>query len=270
MYFITFADMLGARGEKIARQAAENLNYTFYGEKELLRAAEGMGFLPDVQKLDEKSPALLDQFFSEKPKVFLERLQAVIYAVAKSGNGIFHGRGSHLLLNSFGCALHVLVVGSIEKRIQRVMDEQMVGKEIAEKMIHQSDSDKKGFLRFAFHEDWLNPHLYDLILNTDKLSVEAATKVVVDAARSDEIRACGMDSVATLGKLSLQRKVESALLEAGAMSPYLFLNVDDMDSVRVYGMVRSQDEKEQVEEILKGIKDIKKMKSDLSIYKGSI
>jgi osmotically-inducible protein OsmY len=43
-----------------------------------------------------------------------------------------------------------------------------------------------------------------------------------------------------------------------------------MDSVRVYGMVRSQDEKEQVEEILKGIKDIKKMKSDLSIYKGSI
>jgi cytidylate kinase len=270
MYFITFTDMMGTRGEKIARQVAENLNYSFYGEKELFQAADGMGFLSDVQKLDEKSPALLDLFFSEKPKVFLERLQAVIYEVAKNGNGIFYGRGSHLLLNSFGCALHVLVVGSLEKRIERVMDEQMVGKEMAEKMIHRSDNDKKGFLRFAFHEDWLNPNLYDLILNTDKLSIEAATRMVLDAARSNEIKACGIDSVAILGRLSLQRKVESALLEAGAMSPYLFINTEETDSVRVYGMVRSQDEKEQVEQVLKGIKGIKKVMSDLSIFQGAI
>jgi cytidylate kinase len=269
MYFITFTDMLGTRGEKIARQVAGSLNYSFYGEEELLHAAERMGFLPDVKQLDEKGPGLIDLFFSEKPKIFLDRLQSVIFEVAKSGNAIFYGRGSQLLLNSFGCALHTLVIGSTEKRILQVMEEQKVGREIAEKMIHRSDSNKKGFLRFAFHEDWLNPQLYDLILNMDKLSVEAAVKMVVDAAKSEEIKACGIDSVTALGKLSLHRKIESALLEAGAMTPYLFVEVEDMDSVRVYGMITSPDEKERVEGILKGIKDVKKITSDLSVYRGS-
>ena len=269
MYFITFTDMLGTRGEKIARQVAGNLNYSFYGEEELLQAAGRMGFLSDVKQLDEKGPGLIDLFFSEKPKIFLDRLQSVIYEVAKNGNAIFYGRGSQLLLNSFDCALHVLVIGSTEKRIQVIMEEKKVGREVAEKMIHRSDSNKKGFLRFAFHEDWLNPQLYDLILNMDKLSVEAAAKMVLDAAKSEEIKACGIDSVTALGKLSLHRKIESSLLEAGAMTPYVFVDVENMDSVRVYGMVNSPDEKERIERILKGLKDVKKITSDLTLFRGS-
>jgi hypothetical protein len=53
------------------------------------------------------------------------------------------------------------------------------------------------------------------------------------------------------------------------MTPYLFVEVEDMDSVRVYGMITSPDEKERVEGILKGIKDVKKITSDLSVYRGS-
>ena len=268
MYFITFTDMLGARGEKVAKKVAENLNYSFFGEKELFQAADKMGVLSDVQKLDEKSPALLDLFFSEKPKIFLDRLQSVIYEVAKNGNGIFYGRGSQLLLNSFGCALHVLVIASTEKRIEKVMEEQKVGREMAEKMVHRSDNDKKGFLRFAFHEDWLNPNLYDLVLNMDKLSEDAAVRMVIDAAKSEEVKACGIDSVTTLGKLSLHRKVESALLEAGVMTPYVFVEVEEADAVRLYGMVGSPEEKETVERVLKGLKDVKKVTSDLALMRG--
>jgi len=269
MYFITFTDMLGARGEKVAKDVAGKLQYSFFGEKELHQAAEKMGFLSDVQKMDEKSPAFLDQFFSEKPKIFLDRLQSVIYEVAKNGNGIFYGRGSQLLLNSFGCALHVLVIGSLEKRVERVMEEQKVGRTIAEKMVHRSDNDKKGFLRFAFHEDWLNPNLYDVVLNMDKLSVDAAVKMVIEAAKSDEVKACGIDSVTTLGKLSLHRKVESALLEAGVMTPYIFVEVEGADAVRLYGMVGSPEEKETIEKVLKGLKEVKKVMSDLALMRGS-
>jgi len=60
-------------------------------------------------------------------------------------------------------------------------------------MIRQSDHDKRGFVRYAFDEDWLNPQLYDLLLNVDKLSFDSATKIVIDAAKSDEIKACGRD-----------------------------------------------------------------------------
>jgi len=84
--------------------------------------------------------------------------------------------------------------------------------------VERSDQDKRSFFRFAFNEDWLNPQLYDLLLNTDKLSVESAAEMILNAAKSDEIRACGLDSVNSLGKLSLQRKVEAAFLEAGVSS----------------------------------------------------
>ena len=270
MYFITISEMLGTGGEIISRRVAEIMNYAYYGEEELFKAADQLGFLSDVKKLDEKGPTLLEKFFSEKPKVYLDRLQSVVYEVAKKGDALFFGRGSQFLLNSFDCALHVLVTGSIEKRIDRVMEERRVEREVAEKIIHLSDHDKRGFLRFAFDEDWLNPHLYDLILNTDKLSIDSAVKIVIDAGKSDEIKACGIDSVKSLGKLSLHRKIEAVFLEAGLTHQNLFFTVEDVDSVRLYGLVNSLEKKEKIETIVKGIKGIKNITNDLKIFKPSM
>jgi cytidylate kinase len=267
MYFITISEMLGTGGEGIARQVAETLNYSYYGEEELFLAADEMGFLSDVKKLDEKGPTFFERFFSEKPKVYVDRLQSIIYELAKKGDAVFFGRGSQLLLNSFQCALHVLVTGSLEKRIERVMKEKGVGTEVAEKIIRRSDHDKRGFIRFAFDEDWLNPNLYDLVLNTDKLSIGSAVKSITDSARSDEIKACGMDSVKTLGKLSLHGRIESGLLEAGFMTSHLFFEVEDADSVRLYGLANSSEEKERIEKIVKGMKGVKNITSDLIIMK---
>jgi cytidylate kinase len=262
--------MSGTHGEKIAKQVAKKLGYTFYGEEELFKAADEMGFLDDVKKLNEKGPNLLEKFFSERPKIYLNRLQSVILEVAKKGDAVFFGKGSQLLLHSFDCAFHVLLTGSTEKMVQRVMEENHVSREVAEQMIHRSDHDKKGFVRFAYDEDWLNPQLYDLLINVDKLSFDSAVKIVVDAAKSDDIKACGRDSVRLLGKLSLQRKVESALLEANVVNPHLFVTVEDSHAVRLYGMVNSSEEKEAVERVVKGIKDTRKIENDLVVFKGSM
>ncbi len=66
--------------------------------------------------------------------------------------------------------------------------------------------------------------------------------MVVDAAKSEEIKACGIDSVNALGRLSLQRKIESVLLETGVLSPHLFVTVEDMDQVRLFGVAGSAEE----------------------------
>jgi cytidylate kinase len=269
MYFITFSEMLGTNGDKIARQVSKTLQYIFYGEEELLKAGHEMGILSDIAGFDERSLTLLEKVFSEKPKVYLDQFQSVIYELAKRGNAVFLGRGSQLLLNAFDCAFHVLVTGSIKKRVQRVMEEKQIGGEAAEKLIRQSDQDKRGFLRYAFDEEWLNPSLYDLILNTDKLSVDSAVKILIAAATSDDIKTCGLDSVKSLGKLSLQRKVEAALLEAGLLSQYLYITVEDLDSVRLYGMVGSPEKKEKIGDVLKNIKEIKKITNEITIFKSS-
>jgi cytidylate kinase len=265
MYFVTFSGMMGTHAEEIAKKVAHDLGYSFFGEEELFKAANEMGFLADVKTLDEKGPTLPERLFSEKPRLYLDRLQSVIYDLAKNGNGVFFGRGSQLLLHSFDCALHVLIVGSEEKRLSRIMEEKKVGREVAEKVLEKSDHDKKGFLRYAFGEDWLNPHLYDVILNIDKLSVDSAAKMVIDAARSEEIKSCGIDSLMELGKLALHRKVESVLLEAGLSSPYLFVTVENADSVRLFGIVSSPEEKKMTEKMVRKIKDVKNLINDLQV-----
>jgi cytidylate kinase len=269
MYFITLSEMMGTNGEKVAKQVAEKLNYSFYGEAELMKSASDLGFLKDLQGFSEKGPALFERFFSERPKVSLDRLQSVVLEVAKNGNAVFFGRGSQLLLRSFECALHVLVTGFLEKRIERVMEMNKVSHEVAGKIVERSDQDKKGFLRFAFDQDWLNPHLYDLVLNTDKLSVDSAAKMIIDAAGSNEIRACGIDSVKNLGRLSVQRRIEAAFLEAGISNPNLFYDVEDVDSVRVFGIVGTAEEKGGIEDLIRKTKVVKKVKNDLTVFKGA-
>jgi len=265
MHFITISQMLGTDGEKIARKAAGVLKYAFYGEQELFNAAEKLDVLADVKTLDEKAPSLLERLFSEMPKVRLDRLQSVIYDVAKKGDAVFFGRGSQLLLKSFGCAFHVLVVGSHERRIERVMKEMSLGREDAEKMISGSDKEKREFIQFAFGEDWLNFRLYDLILNTDKLSYDSAAKAIVDSAKSEEIQDCGMDSANTLGKLSLQRRIESAFLEAGVPSSHLFFVVEDTENVRLYGFASSKEEKGRVESVVKSVKGVREIQNEINI-----
>jgi cytidylate kinase len=269
MYFITISEMIGTNGEKIARRVAEALNYIFWGEKELFQAASEMGFFSDIKKWDEKAPAFLERFFSEKPKIYLNHLQSVIYEIAKKHNAIFFGRGGQFLLQSFDCAFHILVTGSMEKRIQRVMEEKQVGREMAEKMIDRSDHDKKNFIMFAYDEDWLNLQLYDLILNTDKLSVDSAVKLIVEAAQSDGIKSCGIDSVQLLGKLSLNRRIESTFLEAGVGNLHLF-TVESPDSVRLFGVVNSLEEKKEIENLVKRINGVKNIKNELVVLTGSM
>jgi cytidylate kinase len=265
MNFITISEMLGTNGETIARKVARIIQYPFYGKEELFKAAEAMGLFQDIKDVQIKNPPLLEKLLSDRPKIYLDRFQSVIYEVAKKGNALFFGKGSTILLRSFDCALHVLVIGSTEKRIQRVTETNHVEREVAEKMVQTSDHEKRGFLRYAFDQNWPDPLLYDLTVNTDMLNIDTAVKIIVEAAKAEEIKACGVEAVKLLGKFSLQRKIESALLEAGIMSSHLFFKVEDTDSVRLFGSVGSSAEKKEVVKLLQAIEDIKNIRDDLTI-----
>jgi cytidylate kinase len=266
MHFVTISEMLGSGGEEVARRVAEQLNYPFYAKEELFKAADEMGYLADISHLKLRSPHLLEKYFSDKPKIYLDRFESVIYKVATKGNALFYGKGSQLLLHIFDCALHVLITGSLENRIARLMRDMKIEGPVAEKIIHTSDHDKAGFLKYAFNEDWLNPHLYDITINTDKLNIESAVNMVLSAAHSEEIKSCAADSVKQLGKLSLQRKIEAALMEAGVLSLRVFFDLKDRETVRLHGIVNTNEEKENVERALQGVTEIKKVINELVVF----
>jgi len=257
--------MLGSGGENVARRVAKKMNYPFYGKEELYKAADEIGHLADLEHLELKEPHLLQKYFSDKPKIYLDRFQSVIYEVAKKGDALFFGKGSQLLLHDFDCALHVLVIGSMEKRISRLTRGSKIKKSVAEKIIQTSDHDKAGFVKYAFNEDWLNSYLYDITINTDKLNVESAVSIVLSAAQTEEIKSCSKGTAVLLGKLSLHRTIESAFLEAGVLTLRVFFDVEDLETVRLYGVVKTEEEKMAIQRVLQGVKEIKNIVNDIMV-----
>src|SRR5512136_1088742 len=173
MYFITFSRKMGTNGSEIARRVAEQLGYGFYDTEAIENTAREAAILEDVKEIDEKVPSLFQRLFSQKPEVHLDRLHSIIYELASRGNAVFLGRGSHILLRTFKCALHIRVIASLDKRIENLVGRGF-HREAAIKAIHKSDHERGAFVKFAFGVDWDNPELYDLVLNTDNLSVVMA------------------------------------------------------------------------------------------------
>ena len=267
MHFITFSRKMGTNGTEIARQVAMDLGYKFFDTEAIDNAAREMGFLKSVKEINEKLPSLFQRLFSHRPTIDLDRLNSVIYELAKGGDAVFLGRGSHILLKAFNCALHVRVTASIEKRVQNLM-EKGFHREAALKAIEQTDHERGSFIKFAFGVDWENPGLYDVILNMDKLSVQLAVNTVIQIARSEDIKACSIDAMKSIEMMGLTHRAEAALIEAGLTygpTTSISISVSDLGKIRLSGLVENKASKTRAEEVLKTVKGVGSIENQIRI-----
>jgi len=263
MYFITFTRKMGTNGSEIARRVANELHYSFYDTEAIENTAREMGFLQDVKEIDEKVPSLFQRLFSQKPEVHLDRLNSIIYELASRGNAVFLGRGSHILLRAFKCALHIRVTASLENRIRNLIGRGFQ-REVAIKAIHRSDHERGALIKFAFGVDWDNPELYDLVVNMDHLTLDMAVNTVLHIASSEEIKARSVDAMRSLEMMGLARRAEAALIEAG-FSHGPTISVLEPGRIQVTGSVAGEMIKAKLEEILKGVKGIKSIDNQIQV-----
>jgi len=264
MYFITFSRKMGANGSEVARRVAGELQCNLYDTDAIENTAREMGFLKDVQGVDEKVPSFFERSFSSRPQMHLDRLMAVIYELASRGNALFLGRGSHILLREFPCAMHVRVTASLEKRIQNLV-ERGFQRETATRALHRTDHERAAFIKFAFGVDWDNPELYDLVLNMDHLTVPLAADIVTHMATTEEVKARSMDAMQSLTMMGLARRAEAALIEGGFSPPYISVCAVESCKLRLTGTVGVPWEKASVERIVKGIQGITSIDNQIQI-----
>ena len=262
MNFITFTRKLGTGGSEIARRVADELHYSLYDTSIIENTARDMGFLSDIKEVDEKVPSLFERLFTRRPQIHLGRLNSVIYELASRGNAVFLGRGSHILLRTFRCALHVRVTASPETRIENLV-KRGLQRDAAIRAIHRSDQERGGFTKFAFGVDWEDPELYDIVLNMDSLSVDLAVETALRMASNEEIKARSMDAMKSLEMMALTGRAEAALMEAGfslvcasAVAP---------GRVQLTGIVGSEPSRAKTEALLRGVKGIESIDNQLDI-----
>lgn len=268
MPLITVSRGIGCGGMIIARLVADGLHLPLYDNDMLQKEAVRSGYrAEEMEGLDEKAPGFLDLMFSRRPRLFLDYMESLIYGVAKKGEGVIIGHGSQMLLREFGCALHVHVYANESRRIQNLMTHRGLDLEVARRLIRKSDNEQQGFFRFAFHMNWTDPSLYDLIINTEQLGIDTAAHLIMEAARSDGIKACSVTALDAMERLSLKKKIEAALLESNVSVVRFIIDVPTAGEVEIRGYSSSADEVARVLAIIKAVKGVSKVKED--IYLGS-
>jgi cytidylate kinase len=115
---------------------------------------------------------------------YVRMVGMVIRKLAREGNVLLLGRGSQVLLRSNPGVLHVQVVAPLDYRLGQVMAGLRLSKREAQNRVRASDHARSDYLRRYHDVDWLDPTLYDLVINTGRLTVEAAAQLIVDAQRA--------------------------------------------------------------------------------------
>jgi cytidylate kinase len=204
----------GALGEEIGNLVAERLSFRYVDEQVIERAARLAQVDPKlvaaveqrqrllrglIDKLtaarDLVGPATLSvglplaaalperQSYRAKPEDLRLLIQAAIHEIACDGGAVIVAHAASMTLATRNDVVRVLVTASVETRAFRVGAARGVAAETANAAIAEGDRNRQDYLR-RFHgiAQELPTH-YDLVVNTDVLTPEQATAVIVCAAR---------------------------------------------------------------------------------------
>jgi cytidylate kinase len=266
MALVTISRNLASGGTEIAQLVAKGLAVDLYDDNRLRQEAAKLGVRSDeLAELDEKSPGFFEHLFTQKPQLYLDLMESVVYEVARKGQGVIMGHGAQLLLREFSCALHVLVHAPEGLRVQKAMDERGLSREGAEKLIRKSDHEQRGFLHSAFHMDWSDPKLYDLVVNTQKVQIETAANLIVQVAGTREVQACGVTALDAMERLALEKRIQAALLRNNYSLSRFYVEVPSKGVAYVAGFCYTVEDKDRLLELVKSVPGVAEFRADISV-----
>ncbi len=195
MAVITVSRQLGSGGATVAHLVAAELDFRLV-DRELIEAvAERAGVSERaVGHFDERAfdwaHDVVNSFFFLccngrlfTPVCYRVIVSRLVREYARRENVVILGRGAQVVLGLRPDALHVHVVAPLEERVARVVQRERVRPEEARRMIRESDESRRRYVSGVGRRDWSDPTLYDLVLDTGRMTLRDAAGLVVDGAR---------------------------------------------------------------------------------------
>lgn len=206
---VTIARQHGTGGEAIAVEAARQLGFRLvdYGivHRAAMEAGVSPGTITEASQYRGKFARILDalsrvpplhepawlppvdlrtapMYTSAEYRAFVED---AIRDVAEQGGAVILGHGAQLVLAERADAFRVLITGGKEKRAARAIAGG-VAPDDARAVIEKADEEREAYFREFYHEGWLDPATYDIVINTDRMSPETACRTIVELAMRRE------------------------------------------------------------------------------------
>ena len=105
----------------------------------------------------------------------------VMEELAAGDNVVIVGRAGQVILRGRPGVLHVRIVAPEQVRAARVARRQGVSLGAALAQVQASDRNRRDYLKRFHHCRWDDPDLYDLIINTARITVAAAADIICAA-----------------------------------------------------------------------------------------
>lgn len=188
--FITFSREAGSGGKLIAQKVVKELGLEFYDKKLLELIARKAGRRKKViAKLDEKERGFLTDLVNSllnpeylAEQTYIKSLCEVIKALSLKGGCVILGRGGNFITSRRN-GLHVRVIAPFWVRVNYTVQYEHRSVKNAISRVRKHDRHRKEFIKQYFDKDPSNTNYYDLVINTQYLSIDEAVEAVETAYR---------------------------------------------------------------------------------------
>jgi len=205
-----------------------------------------------IRRLREGKAGLVERLSTDKDQVALFTAEEV-FAQAVRGNVILRGWGATCLLRPVQHVLRVRVTRPFDQRVGWLMEHLGTDdREAAEGEVRRSDNAHASRMNAQFGVTWGDPLLYDLVLNTDRVSVESCAAQIAALSRRPEFAETDATR-AVLANLWLEARVRAALRADPATHDVDVTVTTDAGRVLLSGIVVGADELPAAERVARSV-----------------
>lgn len=261
MAIITISRGSASGGLLLANALGEKLGYDIVGREEILKNAAQFGAPEEELKEALLKPPSLAARLTHTRWRYLTFVQLALCQRIQSDRVIYHGNAGHLLLRGIPHLFRVRLIASIPFRVEQVMKEQQITQEKALEYIEKIDRDRESWTRFIYGLNYLDPHLYDLVINLVNLTVDGAADMVSTAIQRPEFSTTA-EARQALDDLLLASKVKAALATNEATDSTEVDAKAKNGEVILSGRLRSGKLVDSVLDVVGGVEGIKSINRD--------
>ena len=205
-----------------------------------------------IRRIREGKASRIEKWAADEKTISIYTAEEV-FDLAVKGNVLIRGWGATLLLRAVPHVPCIRVCAPLEVRVKRLMERLETDDEsLARHEIEVDDRARASRMGEHFDVSWGDPTLYDLTLNTERVSIATCVEEVVRLAHSAEFRETP-ESKQLLADLALQARVRGAL-RADPRTSGIDITADVRQGrVALRGIVVDDKEKGVVNEVVSGV-----------------
>lgn len=257
---------MGSQGMFVAEGLAAQLGLSMVHHEVVDYVAEKMHARKStVRRFLEGKAGMLERWSTDESSLAVYKAEEILDLAAK-GNVLIRGWGATYLLRRIPHVVCVRVCAPVERRVKLLMERLDTDEEFAREEIRRSDTAHVANMQHQFGVTWGDPLLYDIVLNTERVSIASCIEQVKLLAKRPEFQETAA-SRAQLEILTLEYHIRSALQSNPATAEVeITINVDD-GKIVLQGIVLSEEEKRATGETTAKVAGVKKVENKLKIMK---